>query len=379
MLVEPNSPSFCGRAGVHFCLGNCVEMLKFMPPRPGPTLRRAIVIACSSAAFAMTMATSGTALGQWEADRATARNLAAEGNAALNIGDYTTAEDRFRRADALVHAPTLVVDHAKALIGLHRYVEAQERLELVIREGVADNVPWVWKRAVQDAKQLVEDVKPKIAWVTISVTGSSNPDVSVDGVQVPVAALGVRRATDPGPHRIKAEAPGFLKKEIIMPVSEGSERAVTLELEPDPAAQQAAKSPPAKPKPAPARPSNDTKDTKSGSLFSSSNVGYITLGIGGAGLIVGAVTGIMFLGKHSELKDKCPDKDHCAAPQSSIDQYNTYAVISPIAFGVGIVSSTVGVILLLNDSSESATPKQTSSTFIKPYFGLDRLGVEGTF
>lgn len=354
-------------------------MLKFMPPRPGSTLRRAVVVACSIAAFVMTTVTPGTALGQWEADRATARNLAAEGNAALNIGDFTTAEDRFRRADALVHAPTLVVDHAKALIGLHRYVEAQERLELVIREGVADNVPWVWKRAVQDAKQLVEDVKPKIAWVTISVSGSSNPDVSVDGVQVPVAALGVRRATDPGSHRIKAEAPGFLKKEIVMPVSEGSERAVTLELEPDPAAQQAAKPAPKEPKPAPTPISNDTKDRSGDSLFSSTNVGYITLGLGGAGLIVGAVTGVLFIGKYSELKDKCPDKNNCPGMQPTIDRYNTYGTISAISLGVGVVSGAVGIVLLLSDNSEVTPAKQTSSAVIKPYFSLDRLGVVGTF
>ena len=354
-------------------------MLKFMPPRPGSTLRRAVVVACSSASFALTIVTSGTALGQWEADRATARNLAAEGNAALNIGDYTTAEDRFRRADALVHAPTLVVDHAKALIGLHRYVEAQERLELVIREGVADNAPWVWKRAVQDAKQLVEDVKPKIAWVTISVSGSSNPDVSVDGVQVPVAALGVRRATDPGAHRIKAEAPGFLKKEIIMPVSEGSERAVTLELEPDPAAR-AAKPTHRTPKPVPQPPRNDTKDTKDGSLFSTTNVGYMTLGIGGAGFIVGAVTGVLFLGKHSELEDKCPNKI-CGpeVPPSLRNQYNTYGTISAIGLGVGVVSSTVGIILLLSDKSPSTPAKQASAAFVKPYFSLDRFWVQGTF
>jgi hypothetical protein len=188
----------------------------------------------------------------------------------------------------------------------------------------------------------------------------------------------VRRATDPGAHRIKAEAPGFLKKEIIMPVSEGSERAVTLELEPDPAAQAAKPTPP-KPKPAPPALRNDTKDTKGDSLFSSTNVGYTTLGIGGAGLIVGAVTGVLFLSKYSELKDKCPDKNNCPGMQPTIDHYNTYGTISAIGLGVGVVSSTVGIILLLSDKSTSAPAKQSSSVFIKPYFSLDRLGVEGIF
>jgi len=59
-----------------------------------------------------------------EADRATARALALEAHKALQNKDYATAAERFGRADALVHAPTLVVDWARALQGLGRFVEA---------------------------------------------------------------------------------------------------------------------------------------------------------------------------------------------------------------------------------------------------------------
>src|SRR5687767_11813905 len=55
-----------------------------------------------------------------ESDRATARALAEEGNRALQIKNYDLAEDRFRRAEALVHAPSLVVDWARALVGIGR-------------------------------------------------------------------------------------------------------------------------------------------------------------------------------------------------------------------------------------------------------------------
>jgi len=41
------------------------------------------------------------------ADRATARSLADEGYTALQDKHYAEAADRFSRADALVHAPTL--------------------------------------------------------------------------------------------------------------------------------------------------------------------------------------------------------------------------------------------------------------------------------
>jgi hypothetical protein len=102
-----------------------------------------------------------------EADRATARALALEGNAALQKKDYATAVDRFGRADALVHAPTLVVDWARALQGLGRFVEAHEKYELVIREGVDPSAPKSWQRALDEAKKELELLKPRLAWITV--------------------------------------------------------------------------------------------------------------------------------------------------------------------------------------------------------------------
>src|SRR5688500_12087611 len=133
------------------------------------------------------------------ADRATARALAREGFEALKTDDFVTAEDRFRRADALVHAPTLVVDHARALVGLGRLVEAHERYSLVLREGVTPNAAWPWKRAYADAQKEIEVIKQRLAWLTIEIVGPTaptEPEVSIDGKPIPAAAVGVRRATD---------------------------------------------------------------------------------------------------------------------------------------------------------------------------------------
>src|SRR4051812_40044060 len=47
------------------------------------------------------------------ADRATARTLAQQGFEALRDKDYATAVDRYTRALAIVHAPTLLRDLAR--------------------------------------------------------------------------------------------------------------------------------------------------------------------------------------------------------------------------------------------------------------------------
>jgi hypothetical protein len=310
---------------------------------------------------------------QSEADRATARNLAAEGNTALKTQDFATAEDRFRRADALVHAPTLVVDHARALIGLGRYVEAQERLELVVREGVKDNAPWVWKKAVQDAEQLVNIAKPKVAWLTINVTGPSDPTVLVDGTQVPVAALGVRRAVDPGSRHISAAANGYASKQVTLNMPQGGERAVTLELAPDIGAapvRPRAEKPPKHP----AAPSAGERKEPSNTLA------YAAIGLGGASLVVGTVAGVAWLGKRSDLRDKY----HCAGgkcgeeAQSTLDAYHRYGYISSIGFGVGLASSVLGVWLLVSHSGGDPAQRAPKASVV-PYVSIGDLGLMGAF
>lgn len=348
-----------------FCLGSARHRLRARMPRA------VLVLATAIQAFLLVVAVPSTALGQWESDRATARNLAAEGNAALKAEDYTTAEDRFRRADALVHAPTLVVDHARSLIGLGRYVEAQERLELVLREGVSENAPWVWKRALQDARQLVEEVKPKIGWLTLFVKGPSDPQVTVDGVQIPTVSLGVRRATDPGPRRIRAVAAGYLPTETTITMLQGSEQAVTLDLKIDPDANGPAVLVPA-PQPPPLAMGERHPPKKR-----SNAIGYAAIGVGTAGLAIGAVTGVLFLGKHSDLQSKCPDASHCSQ-QGLIDDYNRFGTISGISLGVGLASSVAGIWLLAtNKTGEKNHPRQPVA--VMPYLSLGHVGVTGLF
>src|SRR3954471_17958179 len=100
------------------------------------------------------------------ADRATARSLAGEGYQALQDKDFATASDRFSRADALVHAPTLMIDWARSLVGLGKLVEAQERYEQIVREGVDPKAPKSWRRALTDANAELAQLKPRLAWIT---------------------------------------------------------------------------------------------------------------------------------------------------------------------------------------------------------------------
>lgn len=316
---------------------------------------------------------SAEAFAQSEADRATARALAEEGFRALKEKNYEVAEDRFRRADALVHAPTLVLDRGRALMGLKRYVEAQEQFELVLREGVADNAPRVWKNTLKDARTLLDEVKPKIAWLTISVPDIDNPQLQVDGQPIPPAALGVRRATNPGTRTIEVQAEGYAPRQVTVELPEGGEQAVEVALDPLPEDERPT---PAVVAAAPSGPASPMQDKKPGQ---DRTLTYVALGVGGVGIVVGSVTGILALNKRSDLTAAgCADGRCPAYLQPEIDSYHTFSWVSGISFGVGLAGAATGLVLLLTEGGGGSAAESTPAR-LQLYAGPGEAGVRGAF
>jgi hypothetical protein len=317
--------------------------------------------------LALLVSASHGALAQpTDSDRTTARELAREGYAALEQKNYAVAEDRFRRADALVHAPTIVVDHARSLVGLGRLVEAYERYALVLREGVAPNAPASWKQAAEDAGREIEPIKPRLAWLVINVEGPTEPHVTVDGREVPVASLGARRATDPGKRKIRVTADGFVSGGRILVLKEGEEQSISITLErPESVVLEET----------PAAPKNESEPAEA----SRSPLPWIVLGVGGAGLAVGGVTGAMALSVRSDLSASCPsgkcspeNEAERKAYEDDVSRYHTLGTISGIGFGVGIAGVATGVVLLV--TSPSSSPKSAS---VMPIVGPGFIGVRG--
>ncbi len=315
---------------------------------------------------------SGTAHAEpTEADRASARSLASEGYDALERKDYATAVDRFRHADALIHAPTIGVDLARALIGLGRYVEAYERYQLIIREGAPKGSPASWKQAVEDAQKEVADLEPRLGWVVIHVMGPLDPQVTIDGDDVPEGALGARHAADPGKRTVRATADGFEPSQKTITLKEGQQQVVTLVLE------RSASPHPATPvttdRPAkPAKPAHVSRTPA-----------WVAFGVGGAGVVFGSVTGILFLNAHSELARECPtgtclttDQDQVHHLTSVRSRYRTFGTLSGIGWGVGVGGAATGLVLLLTDSAAEEASQRAA---LWPVLGPGEIGMAGRF
>jgi hypothetical protein len=328
--------------------------------------------------------TGGTALAQSDADRATARQLGQDGENALSAKDYKRAEDDFRRAESLIHAPTLLLGLARACAAQGKFLDAQEAYQRIIREGVAPGAPDAFKKAVEAAKTEVQDVSPKIGGVTISVKAAGGGDVpnvkvTIDDAPVSAAALGVKRAANPGPHVVSASADGFKPATLNVTVPVGGAIDAPLTLEKD---LSAPASPAAQPGPTdanapaqqPATPEQATAEAPAGHSI----LPWIAFGVGGVGLGLGAVTGILAIGKHSDLSKNCTNGTCGPQQQSDLDSYHTLGLLSTVGFIVGGVGAAAGVTLLILQpkASPDAAPATPAARLV---IGPGSVGAVGTF
>ncbi len=287
-----------------------------------------------------------------DADKGAARQLSIEAQEAYTAGDFETAAEKFRKADTLYHAPTLLVGLARASVKLGNYVEALESYNSVIREKLPANASPAFVNAVRDAKEEVKGLDKKIGWVTIVVEGPTEPEVSLDSATLRAASLGVKRPVNPGKHEVKASAKGYLAASKSFEIAAGESQNLKLVLEKAPDAAVV------DPKPG---------DSSGGSTLRT--IGFVAIGVGGAGLIAGGVTGGLAMGKHGELEDNCLNGSCPEAQQDTLDSYHTLGTVSAIGFIAGGVIAATGVVLVLvapSDPQEPASAKLAPELRIGP-------------
>lgn len=309
----------------------------------------------ASTAIALTLALATPA---WAAEpdaptRAAARKLATDGVAALQQGDAELGSQKLEKAFELLQAPSIALWSARALVKRGRLVEASERYlqagRLPSSEG---NEQAVQMQAQKDAARELAELNPRIPKLVVAVDGAS-PDevtVSLDGKSVPSALLGEEQFANPGAHQVTGVRGAEHTDEAVTLVEAQSARVV-LHFH-QPAAGALA------PSPAPTQttpPSNPPK--ASGAVSSagtaepgaSHTLAFVALGVGAAGLLTGGITGIVALGKHSDLNDNpaCHDGTCFDSVQGDVDSFRTMRTVSSIGFIAGGVFVATGLVLLL--------------------------------
>jgi hypothetical protein len=212
-----------------------------------------------------------------------------------------------------------------------------------------------------EAADLAEDVKKRIPTLAVKLTGLSNDtaaQVTVDGAAVPIVGLSGIRKANPGKHVVVARV-GTREETRNVDLEEGKTQELAIDLA---GAQGTAAVTPVTPV------APDSGGTKI------SPVTWIGLGVGVVGLGVGTVTGILALGKASDVKKACSGT-HCPPDtKSNVDSGRTTATLSTIGFavgGAGLAAAAVGYFLL-------SKPTKTAAR-VTPFVTASSLGLDGAF
>ena len=346
-----------------------------LPPALLPLNRQRHVLGALCAALVATLASTSHADEAAE-NTAAARTLGIQGVQLADAGKCPEAIEKLTRAEALHHAPTILGRLGECQVNVGEVVTGTENLNMVVREVLPASAPKVFRDAQERAQKVLTAATPKIGHLVIRVTPANvNASVSVAGKPVPAALFGAERPTDPGTHQVTASAEGYKPASATVTLAEGGRQDITLLLEKDPNAVSAL---PASTTAAAAATTADTSAPEGGAKKSKTPI-YVAFGIGGAGLVLGGITGGLALSKASD----CPNK--VCENQSDLDSAKTMATISTIGFGVGIAGVAVGTILLLTGSGSSEKvaaspkPRTVAKVELQPWFGLNSVGVTGSF
>ena len=159
-----------------------------------------------------------------EATRAAARQLATEGVAKFEEGEFVSASDKLGRAFETIRAPSLGLWSARALVRCGRLVEGGERYLEVTRLDPKTGDEAVQRQAQSDAIHEYDALQSRIPRLTLALSNSV-PDqdlrVTLDGVLLPATLLRAQVPVDPGPHVIEA-VQGALSARQAVTFAEGA-------------------------------------------------------------------------------------------------------------------------------------------------------------
>jgi hypothetical protein len=301
-----------------------------------------------------------TLLAQSKAEVDMAHNLMDEGDTLVEKGDLRGALRAYRAAHTLMNVPTTGIEVARLEAKLGSFVEARKVALDVVRMPAKPREPKPFVEARTDAQLLADELAGKIPQLTIVVKGvpETTPlDIKIDGHSIPNEEARLSRDIDPGKHLVSVAVQGSLPEIKTVTIAESEKLTITF------------------------------GDGQSSSVRDkpgrrTSPLVYIGFGVGGVGLIAGAVTGAISLSRAGEVEavcpgGTCPSKAALDKATPTNDSAFALANVSNVAIALGIVGVGLGVTGLVLSGREAKKPADTSA--FQVFVGPNGALLRGTF
>jgi hypothetical protein len=204
--------------------------------------------------------------------------------------------------------------------------------------------------------------------------------VARNGVDIPPAFLSEALPVDVGSYLIEVSAPGYEHLSVEANVTaEGERREVTV---PELTREQVAEEPPASPaaagtvveeaseaeaaaEPHPAQAREDRPGRRL-----RRDLGWVGIGVGAAGLLVGGIAGAVVLSEYGALG--CGEGACAASPQEA-SRLNTLRVVSSVGLISGAAIGVAGITLLVT------ARRGETVVAVTPFVTGDSVGIRGWF
>ena len=329
-----------------------------------------------SAALCVVLASPWDAAAQPDdAAKNAARELAEQAAQAVEKGDDATAQDLYRRAYALVPAPTIAVRQARSLARLGRWVEALEAYVRTTRFTVNNDSPVAFRDAVQQGYAELAALRQRMPRLEVKLKGvearSPGLKLSIDGKPYAVALVGVASPVDPGAHQLELTTADGRHATAEVNLAEKESKSVELAVTALPGQPAESEAAAPEPKVVPHEPDKAASPPSSQRTWA-----LLSLGVGVVGVGVGVTTGLMATSKHSSAESSCPN-NKCvegSSGASDVDSFRSLRTVSTVGYVIGAIGLGAGVTLWLT------APKPAEKTAkVGVWLGPRSAGIRGAF
>ena len=310
-------------------------------------------------------------------DLAQARELLNQGFKLRDQGDAPGALEKFRAAHALAETPISATELGRAYLAVGKLVDARETFLSVARIPHRSVETARSAAARAESAKLADQVRPRIPSVTIKVIGApiDSVVVSIDGVEVPSAALTSPRLIDPGAHEVSAKGTNGGTAKARVELAEGETRDVDLRIEAMSSSERASGAAAVTSDPNPPA-SHDTMQSPSGLMAIGADrregeatarrshvLEWSLVGVGAAIGVAGLVLmGIEANGASAAINDR---------NRGAYDSASTLWTVGLVGAIAGAAAGAGGVIVYATSAGSSRVSASSTSTWL----GLSRNGV----
>ena len=259
-----------------------------------------------------------------------------KGREAMARGDLATACARFAESERLDPAPGTLLNVAQC-----EEKDGKLTASLTHLNEVLETLPKSDFRVEYVRRQLAA-LRPRVPTVTVTLAKGTAARARVirDGVELRQGSFDAPLPVDPGVHMFIVRVEGRQDAHEQVTLREGQQLTLTL----------SAGGPSESVVPVPAQSEADAGGGKP-------TLGIAVLAVGGAGLVTGVVTGLMFASAASTYRSHC-DSRGCDGDEglSAASRAKTLNVVSPVAFGVAALGLGLGTYLVL--TTKGVAPRQ---------------------